>query len=31
VQRMLDDPGLYVTARPAIYQVAVDIDPGDGR
>lgn len=31
VQRMLDDQGLHVTARPAIYQVAVDIDAGDGR
>jgi len=29
VQRMLDDPDLHVTARPALYQVAVDLRPGE--
>jgi hypothetical protein len=29
VQRMLDDPHLLITARPAVYQVAVDVRPGD--
>jgi heme-degrading monooxygenase HmoA len=29
VQRLLDDPGLHVTARPAVYQVAIDVHPGD--
>jgi heme-degrading monooxygenase HmoA len=29
LQRMLDDPGLHVTARPAIYEVAIDVRPGD--
>jgi len=29
VQRMLDDPELHVTARPALYLVAVDLHPGD--
>lgn len=29
VQRVLDDPDLHVTPRPAVYQVAVDVRPGD--
>lgn len=29
VQRLLGDPDLHVTARPAVYQVAVDVHPGD--
>jgi heme-degrading monooxygenase HmoA len=29
VQRMLDDPDLHVIARPALYQVAIDLHPGD--
>ncbi len=28
-RRMLDDPDLHVTPRPAVYQVALDIRPGD--
>jgi heme-degrading monooxygenase HmoA len=28
VRRMLDDPDLHVTARPALYQVAIDLQPG---
>jgi hypothetical protein len=26
---LLDDPDLHVTARPAVYRVAVDVHPGD--
>jgi heme-degrading monooxygenase HmoA len=29
VQRLIDDPELHITARPAVYQVAVDVQPGD--
>jgi heme-degrading monooxygenase HmoA len=29
VQRELDDPDLHITPRPAVYQVAVDVSPGD--
>src|SRR5215831_2101826 len=29
VQRLMDDPELNVTPRPAIYQVAVEVHPGD--
>jgi heme-degrading monooxygenase HmoA len=29
VQRVLDDPDLHVTPRPVVYQVAVDVHPGD--
>ena len=29
VQRLLDDPELHVTPRPAVYRVAVDVRPGD--
>ena len=29
VQRMLDDPDLHVTARPGVFQVAVELHPGD--
>jgi heme-degrading monooxygenase HmoA len=29
MQRMLDDPELHITPRPGIYQVAVDVQPGD--
>jgi heme-degrading monooxygenase HmoA len=29
VQRLLDDPELHVTARPAVYQVVIDVRPGD--
>jgi len=29
VQRVLDDPDLHVTPRLAVYQVAVDIHPGE--
>jgi heme-degrading monooxygenase HmoA len=29
VQRMLDAPDLHVTPRPAVYQVVVDLHPGD--
>jgi hypothetical protein len=28
-QRLLDDPELHVIPRPAVYQVAVDVRPGD--
>lgn len=28
VQRVLDDPELHITARPAIYQIGMDIQPG---
>jgi heme-degrading monooxygenase HmoA len=29
VQRVLDDPDLHIIARPVVYQVAVDVHPGD--
>lgn len=29
MQRMLDDPDLYITPRAGVYQVAIDIHPGD--
>jgi len=29
VQRLLDDPELHVTPRPGVYQIAVDVRPGD--
>jgi len=29
VQRTLHDPTLRITSRPSIYQVAVDVRPGD--
>jgi len=29
VQRLLDDPDLHVTPRPVVYQVAIDVHPGD--
>jgi heme-degrading monooxygenase HmoA len=29
VQRMLDDPKLHITPRPGVYQVAIDVYPGD--
>lgn len=29
VQRVLDDPDLHITPRPVVYQVAVDVHPGD--
>jgi heme-degrading monooxygenase HmoA len=29
VQRLLDDPDLHVVPRPAVYEVAVDVRPGD--
>ncbi|MHA6758320.1 antibiotic biosynthesis monooxygenase family protein [Streptacidiphilus sp. PAMC 29251] len=29
VQRMFQDPGLHVTAHPAVYQVALQLNPGD--
>ena len=29
VQRLMDDPELHVTPRPAIYQVAVEVRAGD--
>jgi hypothetical protein len=28
-QQMLDDPALHIVPRPATYQVAVDLHPGD--
>ncbi|MGH3321640.1 MAG: antibiotic biosynthesis monooxygenase family protein [Streptosporangiaceae bacterium] len=28
-RRLLDDPDLHVTPRPVMYQVAIDIHPGD--
>jgi heme-degrading monooxygenase HmoA len=31
VQRLLDDPDLHVTPRPVVYQVAIDVHPGDPR
>jgi heme-degrading monooxygenase HmoA len=29
VQRVLDDPELHVTVQPAVYQVDIDVRPGD--
>jgi heme-degrading monooxygenase HmoA len=29
VRRLMEDPELHVTPRPAIYQVAVEVRPGD--
>ena len=29
IQRLLHDPGLHVTPRPVVYQVALDVHPGD--
>jgi heme-degrading monooxygenase HmoA len=29
VQRMVEDPNLHVTPLPAVYEVAVDVGPGD--
>ncbi|MFF8379993.1 antibiotic biosynthesis monooxygenase family protein [Streptomyces sp. NPDC015661] len=29
MRRVLDDPDLHVTPRPAVYQVAFDVHPGD--
>ncbi|GAA2299988.1 hypothetical protein GCM10010149_56220 [Nonomuraea roseoviolacea subsp. roseoviolacea] len=29
MQRLMDDPGLHVIPRPGVYQVALDIRPGD--
>jgi heme-degrading monooxygenase HmoA len=29
VQRLVNDPELHVTPRPAIYRVAVEVHPGD--
>jgi hypothetical protein len=29
VQRLVNDPELHVMPRPAIYQVAVEVHPGD--
>ena len=29
VQQFVNDPDLHITARPAIYKVAVDVHPGD--
>ena len=29
VQREVSDPDLHITPRPAVYQVAVDVHPGD--
>jgi heme-degrading monooxygenase HmoA len=29
VQRMIEDPNLHVTPLPAVYEVAVDVGPGD--
>lgn len=29
IQRVLDDPDLHVTPRPAVYQVALEVNPGD--
>jgi heme-degrading monooxygenase HmoA len=28
-QRVLDDPDLPIVARPGVYQVAIDVHPGD--
>jgi heme-degrading monooxygenase HmoA len=29
MHRVLDDPDLHVTPRPVVYQVAIDVHPGD--
>ncbi len=29
VQWLLDDPELHITARPAVYQLGIDVQPGD--
>jgi heme-degrading monooxygenase HmoA len=29
IQRVRDDPELHITARPVVYQVAIDVHPGD--
>ncbi|HEV7452440.1 MAG TPA: antibiotic biosynthesis monooxygenase family protein [Pseudonocardiaceae bacterium] len=29
MQRVLDDPDLHITPRPVVYQVAIDVHPGD--
>lgn len=29
IQRVLDDPELHITARPVVYQVTIDVHPGD--
>jgi heme-degrading monooxygenase HmoA len=29
VRRVLDDPELHITARPAVYQIALDVHAGD--
>jgi heme-degrading monooxygenase HmoA len=29
VRRLIEDPELHVTARPAVYQVEIDVRPGD--
>ncbi|MFJ2609352.1 antibiotic biosynthesis monooxygenase family protein [Streptomyces sp. NPDC091279] len=29
VQRMLDEPGLHVVARPMVYEIVLDVRPGD--
>jgi heme-degrading monooxygenase HmoA len=29
MQRGLDDPDLHITPRPVVYQVAIDVHPGD--
>lgn len=29
VQRLLDDPDLHATGHPVVYQVAIDVHPGD--
>ena len=29
VQRMLDDPDLHITPRPSVYELAVEVNPGD--
>jgi hypothetical protein len=29
VQQLLDDPELHTTPRPGVYQIAVDVQPGD--
>ena len=29
VQRFLDDPDLHFTSRPVVYQVTIDVHPGD--
>lgn len=31
VKRMIDDPNLHVTARPAVYEIALHLRPSDPR